>query len=138
MKIDYKANTNYFKKENVNPKNKKAADCVARAISKATGISWEQVIRELTEYGIEKGLVFNEKATYGSWLVENGWMMQKQPRKSDNTKYTVKEFTSLYSQGIYIIGVANHLTVVIDGYIYDTWNCGSKTVGNYWIKQNNF
>ena len=30
--------------------------------------------------------------------------------------------------------IANHLTTAIDGTLYDKWNCGSKSVGNYWIK----
>jgi hypothetical protein len=26
------------------------------------------------------------------------------------------------------------LVACVDGVLYDTWNCGYKTVGNYWVK----
>ena len=34
---------------------------------------------------------------------------------------------------IYIVKVANHITVVKNKELYDTWNCSNKSVGNYWI-----
>ena len=30
--------------------------------------------------------------------------------------------------------MANHLSFIDKGTLVDTWNCGSKSVGNYWIK----
>jgi len=34
---------------------------------------------------------------------------------------------------VYIVSLANHLSVVVNGYVYDTWNCTHKSVGNYWV-----
>jgi hypothetical protein len=123
-----------FVKYNRNPLNRKAGDCVARAISTGTGLKWEDVIRIITEHAIPLGRVFNEKEAYGSWLEQTGWTKHKQPRKPNNKKYTVQEFCDLNPEGIYIVGVAHHLTVVEDGKYYDTWDCGYKTVGNYWSR----
>ncbi|MDR4969304.1 MAG: hypothetical protein RG740_06770 [Acholeplasmataceae bacterium] len=111
-----------------------SADCVARAISTATGKTWEDTIRELTNYGIERAGVFNEKNIYAGWLESNGWKKQKQPRKSNGKKYTVLEFQQANPKGMYIVSLSGHLTVVEDGIIYDTWNCQNSTVGNYWSK----
>ena len=134
-RADYRKSTDTFKFYNLNPfKKKSAGDCVARAISGATSLNWEQVIRELTDYGIKLGYVFNMKETYDKWLCENGWRKNKQPRKPNNKKYTIKEFCKLQPKGIFIVGVANHLTFIEDGILYDTWNCEYKTVGNYWSK----
>ena len=124
-----------FTFHNANPKGKlRAADCVPRAISTATGISWEEATRVLTEEAIKQYAVLNEKSVYDKWLTQNGWTKNKQPRKADNTKYTVEEFAAINDKGTYVVGVANHLTVVVDGQILDTWNCSYKTVGNYWSK----
>ena len=135
-KASYRKDKGIFVFSNTNPKNKvRAADCVARAISGATGKPWDDVIREITEFGIKKGLVFNEKAAFGPWLQKQGWYKNPQPRKRDNTKYTVKEFVEEFCQeGTCILSLANHLTYVKDGILYDTWNCSYKTVGNWWSK----
>ena len=135
MKASYRKSTNIFTYYNRNPKGKlRGSDCVARAISTATGMSWETVIRDITELGIKLGSVFNEKSTYAKWLELNGWVKMPQPRKINNTKYTLAEFLKLCPKGIYIVNLANHLTVVEDGIVYDTWDCTRKTVGNYWTK----
>jgi len=133
MREAYRNSPEGFTFFNKNPKSKvSGADCVARAISTATGKKWEDVIREITEHAISIGRVFNEKKAYDTWLEKNGWVKNKQPIKSNGRKYTVKEFLSLYPKGTYIISVANHLTMCEDGIVYDTWNCLHKSVGNFW------
>lgn len=128
----------HFTFYNVNPKGRvRTFDCVVRAISFATGRSWEFVMTELTKYGISLGMTFNDVGIYGRWLEKSGWKKYKQPRKPDNRKYTVKEFATKWPLNTYIIKVAGHLTVVKDGIIYDTWNCGRKAVGNFWVYENN-
>ena len=67
-----------------------------------------------------------------------GWKKQKQPRKLNNTKYKVYEMDEVLSSdemedGALVL-IANHWTVVRDYQIEDIWNCGKKSVGNYWIK----
>lgn len=39
---------------NPNPLNQKIGDCVIRAISIATGMTWDETYNVLTDYGIEK------------------------------------------------------------------------------------
>lgn len=136
MTAKYRRSTDLFTFTNVNPRSLvRAADCVARAISFATGLSWEDTIRELTEFGIGIGGVFNEKATYGAWLEKNGWTKMKQPRKANRSKYTIEELIEAgYVTGTVIVSIAGHLTVIKDGKVRDTWNCLCGTVLNYWIK----
>lgn len=133
MAADYRKSKGCFVFHNENPKGLlRAADCVIRAIAKATKQDWETVFTGLAKIGLEIKDVPNSKPVYKQYLAEQGYPMQKQPRKSDNTKYTVEEFAKKYNQGTYIISLSKHLTVIIDGKIYDTWNCSSKSVGNYW------
>ena len=45
-----------------------------------------------------------------------------------------KDFSLEELQG-YVVDMANHLTAVEDGTIIDTWNCGHKSIGNWWAKE---
>lgn len=123
---------------NANPKNKLAGDCVVRAICTALGQSWEMTVRELTEIGIKYGYVLNEKKCYERYLKQKGWMKCKQPRHLDNTKFTGDEFCRQIAEPnekfIAHIG-GHHVVAIIDQQVYDTWNSTSRTIGNYWYKE---
>lgn len=119
---------------NLNPRGIKTGDCVVRAIAYATQQSWDDVYKGLVEIGLKMKRMPNEKQVYEKYLDSLGWKKQKQPRKHNGFKYTIDEFIKAAPKGIYIIKVALHLTVVVDGDIVDIWNCGRKSVGNYWIK----
>lgn len=82
-----------FHFHNANPKGRLlAADCVARAVSLATGKTWEQVIREATEAALKRGTVFNDPKAVDAYLQGLGYAKRRQPVKADGTKYTVAEF----------------------------------------------
>ena len=123
-----------LKKMNVNPKNLKAGDCVVRAIAYATEQSWEDVYDKLCELGKKMKRMPNEKQVYEKYLEQLGWFKFKQPRRFDNTKYTVDEFCKEFPKARYVVSVANHLTAVDERLIIDTWDCGRKSVGNYFKK----
>lgn len=133
-RASYRQSNERFTYHNENPKSlKSAGDCVIRAIAFATGKSWDEVFTALCSKGAKLKRMPNDQKVYEEYLKELGIKKMSQPRKLDNTKYTVAEFTKYaWRKGTYIISVANHLTVVKDGKIYDTWDCGDKCVGNYW------
>lgn len=62
-----------FIKFNNNPKNNITKDCVIRAISFATNKSWEDTYRELTELGIKKGLILNDRKNWKAYLKKLGY-----------------------------------------------------------------
>ena len=80
---------------NANPKGKRTGDCVVRAISAATGKTWEEVLQGLTEIALKFKLMPNDDKCYSRYLESFGWKKEKQPRKDDNTKYTGSEFCEL-------------------------------------------
>ena len=140
-------NTSTFYFFNANPHNRIAADCVARAISTALEQSWEQTIRELTEIGIKYGYVFNEKKCYEKYLTQKGWKKMKQPRKSDGTKFTGKEFCRNLTRYDSDIDTGNtdmhhiiahigghHIVAIVDGKVRDIWDSTDGCIGNYWVK----
>lgn len=124
---------NYIK-YNANPKNRKTGDCVIRAISTALGYTWEETYKYLLDTTLKYGYSVSSKENFKKLLAELGYTIQKQPKKPDNTKYTVREFIDLFGKHntTYIISVTGHLTTIINSTLYDTWDCSNKKMGNYW------
>lgn len=124
-------------KENLNPKNRKVGDCVIRALSAATGYTWDEVLDKLIIICHKVKDMPNSKRVYEKFLIQEGWIKQKMPRRSDNTRYTVKEFLDEIlgpDEQKSIISVANHLTYAEGNTLIDTWDCSYKSVGNFWIR----
>lgn len=133
MTPTYRTDTETFTYHNENPKHlKSAGDCVIRAIAYATRIGWDETLGSLYKIGFKMKRLPNDDKVFEQYLSNLGYSKQSQPRKPDNTKYTVKEFAKKYPKGTYIVRMAGHLSVVDNGKIIDTWNCGYKCVGNYW------
>lgn len=120
---------------NKNPKGIQTGDCVIRAISTALNESWEDTYKGMLEVALKTCQAISWKGNFKKYLKNKGYEMCKMPRRVDNTRYTVNEFCKEIAKKdkTYILSLANHLTVVINGDLYDTWNCGSKSVGNYWM-----
>lgn len=119
-----------FIKENVNPKNKKTGDCVLRAIAKAEDKTWIKVFDELTEIARSKFTVLNNKDAYEFYLKKYPTIEVKYETSNGRFRYTVKQVSEF--KGTYIVAVAGHLTCVIDGNIYDTWDCSKKSAYKIW------
>lgn len=129
--------TETFKYYNANPKNRKGGDCVVRAITTVLNQSWEQTVRELTEVGIKKGFVLNDKHTYDKYLQEKGFIKMKQPIKKDGTKYRGNEFCKEFAKGKMIVANmgTHHIVAIINGKVNDIWDSSDGVVGNYWYKE---
>ena len=152
MKRNIPENTAYFKYVNVNPKQKKTSDCVIRALAVAMNKTWDEILTDLYTYAIKYKLMINDPALYKKYLKDKGWIMLKQPRKIDNTKYTGKEFCEELSQGccfnykdenVMIDGYSDiiahigghHIIAIKDCRIIDTWNSSMGCIGNMWVKK---
>ncbi|MGM9543571.1 MAG: hypothetical protein ACI3T9_01175 [Romboutsia timonensis] len=126
-----------FVKLNNNPKGIKAADCVVRALSGADNISWEVVYLQLSEIGLNKYRMPNEKQTYEEYLKKHGWEKHKMPKHENGKRYTVEECVKEFGKGnILVISIANHLTYSIEDTLVDSWDCSDRSVCNYWTKPN--
>jgi len=113
-----------FIKENLNPKNRKTGDCVIRAIAKAEDRTWDEVFDSLVEIAKKWKTVPNHKDCYGRYLdncCEKIIKFDDMMYQDENGKHrlTVKQFSEKYSKGAYVLKLANHLTCVVDGTVYD-------------------
>lgn len=128
-----------FKKVNVNPKNRKTGDCSTRALAYALGISWADALDLQVEQAKKTGYDVTSHQVIERVLKKYGYEKMKQPRKSNNTKYEVREldrwFTTVETGEPIVVQVAHHY-VVVDGSNYvDSWDSGYKCAGNYYIKR---
>ena len=133
-KPSYRQDNEHFRFYNANPKNKlSAGDCVVRAISFASGLDWDTVYAELCEIGMKMKMMPNDKKVFEKYLEEIGFVKMKTPKDAYGYRYTAEQFARRNPNMLAILSVANHLTVIKDGKIVDTWDCGFKCVGNYWV-----
>lgn len=126
--------SNFYHFDNVNPNGNRAGDCVVRAIAKATGKTWDEVYDDLYVIGRKIKRMPNDKETYDRYLKQLGWKKMKAPKKSDNTRYTGREFVKICKNCIMHIG-GHHLSCIINGKVTDIWDCSRGSVGNYWVKE---
>lgn len=112
---------------NTNPKRKMTNDCVVRAISLATGKSWNEVFWDLTdELYNEKETCMDANKIWGKYLEKQGCRRFVISDPYD-TRYTLRQFCEDNPKGTYVVGTGTHAVAVIQGDYYDTFNSGSIT-----------
>ena len=125
--------TECFIFDNANPKGRLTSDCYVRALTIGLGKDYAEVLGFFVGTSLKYGYSVGSKQTIEKVLQHFGYKKQKQPKHSNNTKYTGKEFCSEFNTGAYICNIGgHHITVIVDGKIHDTWDCSNKTIGNYW------
>lgn len=119
---------------NVHPQQKLVGDCVKRAITKATGMDYNEVKRQLNRYKKVSGAEsFNDKKNCYAY-VENvlGGIKISFPAVKGEPRMNGKRFCKEFPKGSYILSMAGHWTCCVDGVIYDTWDCTEKCVYQAW------
>lgn len=124
--------------KNVNPKGRKTGDCSTRALVGTLGITYEEALKLQMEVSLKTFYDPTSKQVMEKVLNKFGYVKMKQPRKKSGKKYLVAELDEILTieqmeQGV-LVTVANHHTCITKGHIQDIWNCGYKTVGNYYVK----
>lgn len=128
-----------LKIHNANPKGKKTGDCAIRAMANVLGISWDEVLDELTAMSHRTKYSPADRKNVTFVMKAHGWGKLPRERKPDGTYYEVRELDSLYPASVrekgILVSVANHLTAVIGDHYEDTWDCGRKSSGNVWARK---
>lgn len=111
-------------------------DCSIRALAKGANITWLEAFDFYYSKAREEFNAMNDGHGIRRWLVANGanWIAVKAER--GKARMTAEEFALTHLKGNYVVEIANHLTAVVDGKIYDTWNCGCKCVVGYYEMEN--
>lgn len=118
-----------FKLFNAHPKGKRVGDCVKRAITVAEGRDYNEVKRDLNR--LKRSLnakAFNQKKVWKRYMKNNNYEILKFPAEKGKPRMNGDRFTRAYPKGTYILSMAKHLSVSVDGVIYDTFDCREKCV----------
>ena len=130
----------YFKAE-------KVGDCACRAIAIGTGMDYKEVYDLINSYAKrehtgkrKKGISDARDGVYKDtiWriLTDLGWKWV--PTMFIGQGCKVQLNSEELPKGRLIVSVSKHLTCVIDGVLYDTYDCsrnGTRCVYGYYIKE---
>lgn len=114
-----------FKYYNKNPFNRRIDDCVIRAISLLTNRGWGETYDELAFLSAKQGYM-----TDNVEFVED-YLDDRFPRECHYSK-TVGEFAKEHPYGKYAITMQGHITALIDGTIYDTFDPSDRVMRCAW------
>ena len=118
------------------PNRHKVGDCAVRALSKALGISWDKAYDILVEKGRELKDMPNGKGTMEAVLQDYGFTKDASAIPSKGQKrMTVKDYAMTHPHQTALLRVAGHVVAIEDGYYWDIWDCGSKSIYKAYIKE---
>lgn len=118
---------------NPNPSGARVGDCAVRALCKALDAEWMDIYTSLCSYGVMHCDLPSSNAVWGHFLRDNGYKRQLIPERCPAC-YTVRDFASEHSKGVYILATNGHVLTVVDGDYYDSWDSGDEVPVYYWMK----
>lgn len=118
-----------WKYYNANVLGNNVNDCVVRALSKAENKSWDETYRELSDIAQYEGILLDDVDFVESYL-------DKRYRRTCHYSKTVGEFANEHPKGRYLVTMQGHITAIIDGIIYDTFDCSNKRMWCAWQVKN--
>lgn len=118
---------------NSNPNNRRVGDCTIRAISAATGLSWEAVYAGVAIMGFVLRDMPSADHVWGQYLRRQGFQRSAVPCAEEPC--TVAQFCRDHPSGVYLLAMNSHVVCVIDGNYYDTWDCGGEYPVYFWVKE---
>jgi hypothetical protein len=114
-----------YKFYNANARGRFANDCVVRAISVAEHKTWDEAYDELSDIAQEEGILLDDVKFVDAYL-------DKRYKRVPHYSRTVGEFAEEYSKGVYLVTMPNHITVILNGVVVDTFDCRNRTMWTAW------
>lgn len=121
-----------FIKYNANPEDLHVGDCTVRAISEATGKSWDETYIGLCVQGFLMANMPSANHVWGEYLRCNGF---KKGIPEYDTHISVSDFAETHTIGIYVLALPEHVVCLKNGQYIDTWNSGDETILYFWEKE---
>lgn len=114
-----------YKFYNNNPHNRYIDDCTLRAISLLTNRDWHDVYEELSYLANKDSLMMDSVVFIEDYLDDRY-------RRECHYSKTIGEFAEEYPHGKYAVTTSGHITAIIDGIIYDTFDPSEKIMRCAW------
>ncbi len=100
-------------------------DCVVRAISVAECKTWDETYDELSELAQKEGILLDDVKFVDKYL-------DTKYRRVKHYAKTVGEFAEAHPIGTYLVTMPGHITVVINGVLYDIFDCRNRLIWSVW------
>ena len=111
---------------NANVLGKYENDCTIRAISFATGKSWDETYERLSDIAQYEGTMMDDRNFIRKYLNNK---YRRLPIKAD----TVGEIAAEYPDNILLITMNGHITCSKYGVIYDSFDPRNRLVEDAWL-----
>ena len=118
---------------NPNPSGKNAGDCVIRALCAALGESWQAIYTALSVQGYKMCDWGNSDPVWGAYLRSRGFVRRAIPDTCPDC-YTIEDFAEDHPRGVYVLKTDQHVTTVINGTVYDSWDTRDEIPQYYWTR----
>jgi len=115
-----------------NPCGRSVGDCSVRAISAALSIGWEEAFDLLTKFAKNMCDMPSSDQVWGAVLRAHGFYKVAIANTCPNC-YTVADFCIDHPNGVYVLGLGGHVTTVINGDIYDSWDSSNEIPIYMWF-----
>ena len=119
-----------YKFYNANALNRYEDDCVVRAISCATGKSWDYVYDYLSDIAQYEGTLLDKREFVRNYL-------DRTYQRLDGIHGTVGYVASQFPNNTILITMNGHITCSkgngYTGIIYDTFDCRDRQVEDVWL-----
>ena len=123
-----------WKYYNPNPMSRTVGDCAIRAISKALDVDWETAFEMVAGAAYRMGDMPSSNSVWGAVLRQNGFYRASIPNYCPDC-YTAEDFALDHPHGVFVLGFGNHVSTVVDGVIYDSWNSSREIPQYYWYRK---
>lgn len=119
---------------NPNPRGARVGDCAIRAVAKALNEDWGRVYAMVCAIGYDVGDMPDANHVWGKCLYEHGFTRHA---LSDQCPvcYTVADFCKDNPDGVYVLGIGDHVVCAVNGDWYDTWDSADEVPAYYWSKE---
>lgn len=121
-----------YKFYNPHPQQKIVGDCVKRSLTKASGLTYQEVSNELNRIKREIGASsYASNSVWQAYVDKNlKGIKISFPAEKGKPRMNGERFCQEHPTGTYILNMAKHLACCVDGVIYDTWDSSEKCVYN--------
>ena len=115
-----------YKYYNANALNRYEDDCVIRALSCATGKSWDYVYDYLSDIAQYEGTLLDKREFVRNYL-------DRTYKRIPNMYGKVGKVSAIFPNNTLLITMNGHITCSKDGIIYDTFDCRDAEVEDVWL-----
>lgn len=119
---------------NPNKRHESAIDCTVRAISRALHCDWHTAYLGIVMQGYIDWNMPSANHIWGDYLLTKGFKRHIIPPTCPDC-YTIKDFCKDHPTGTYVLGTGDHVTTVINGDYFDTWDSGNEVPIYYYEKE---